>query len=534
MTDGKVKMNMLRRFAIGDILRRNAIRFPDKKAIIFSSPGGGIIEYTWKEFNSAVNRVANGLMALGIGKGDKVGIFSMNSLQFAILMFAPLKIGATVAPVSTAFRHKDLTFIIKHSDNKLLFVQDVLIDRINEVMPDIADVKLGYIGTTGTEHAPKGWLNFNELLNSYPDDEPEVEIDIEDVATLTYTSGTEALPKGAMMTHGNLYNLMATFVQWGALQSDVDLHVLPLFYTGGVGAFTASLSMGQTVVLPHAPDPEKMAELISEYKVSFMVVPPTLWVRLLQVPDVESKARSMRLGFTFGATIPEGMIRGWNKTAPQMSWISYYGQSETSCSGTVGHFRTLDEIPGGDLSWVGKPVHDLEVRVVDENDEDVPVGEAGEILFRGPAVFKGYYKDPEKTEQAFAGGWLHSGDLGRINETGDLFFVDRKKDMVKSGGENIATASVEYAISSHPKVAEVAAFGVPHPDWMEALTVAVTPIKNESITEEEIIQYCKQKLPGFKVPKYVRIIDDFPRNPTGKILKRELRQRYKDLASQKQ
>jgi fatty-acyl-CoA synthase len=287
------------------------------------------------------------------------------------------------------------------------------------------------------------------------------------------------------------------------------------------------------VVLPHSADPEKMAELIKEYNISIMVLPPTLWVRLLQVPDIEEKVRSMRIGCTFGATIPEGMIRGWNKIAPQMSWISYYGQSETSCSGTVGHFRNLDEIPERDLSWVGKPVHDLEVRVVDENDKDVPVGEVGEILFRGPAVFKGYYKDAEKTDKVFAGGWLHSGDLGRMNEKGELFFVDRKKDMVKSGGENIATASVEYAISSHPKVAEVAAFGVPHPDWMEALTVVVTPIKNEILTEEEIIQYCKQNLPRFMVPKYVFIVNDFPRTPTGKILKRELKRMYKDLASQK-
>lgn len=368
----------------------------------------------------------------------------------------------------------------------------------------------------------------------YPDDEPEVDINIEDVATLTYTSGTEALPKGAMMTHGNLCNLMTTQLQWGISQSDVALHALPLFYTGGVGILTGSLLMGQTVVLSPSPDPEKMAELIKEYDVSFMVLPPTLWVRLLQVPDVEDKVRSMRIGLTFGATIPEGMIRGWNKIAPQMCWISYYGQSETSCSGTVGHFRALDEIPERDLGWVGKPVHDLEVRVVDEDNKDVPVGEAGEIVFRGPAVFKGYYKDAEKTDKAFAGGWLHSGDLGRINEKGDLFFVDRKKDMVKNGGENIATASVEYAISSHPKVAEVAAFGVPHPEWMEALTVVVTSVNNENVTEDEIIEYCKQNLPRFKIPKYVRVVDDFPRNPTGKILKRELRQRYKDLASQTQ
>jgi fatty-acyl-CoA synthase len=531
---GNVEMNMLRRLAVGDILRRNALRFPDKRALIFSSPAGEIIEYTWKEFNSAINRVANGLLALGIGKGDKVGVFSMNSFQFAVLMFAPCKIGAIVAPANAGLRHEELAFVIKHSDDKVLFVQDILVDRIKEIAPAIADVKLGYIGAVGGKGMPEGWVDFDELLDNSPDDEPKVDIDIDDVATLTYTSGTEALPKGAMMTHGNLCNLMTTLMQWGILPEDVELHALPLFYTGGVGILTAALLMGQTVVLAHSPDPASMAKLIQEYQVSLIVLPPTLWVRLLQVSGIEQKVSSMRVGLTFGATISEGMIRGWNRIAPQMSWISYYGQSETSCSGTVGHFKTVNEIPEGDLGWVGKPVHDLEVKIVDEEDRDVPAGQTGEIVFRGPAVFKGYYKDPKKTDEVFAGGWLHSGDLGRINESSDLFFVDRKKDMVKSGGENIATASVEYVVSSHPKVAEVAAFGVPHPDWMEALTVVVTTINNEAVAEEEIIQFCKQKLPGFKVPKYVRVVDEFPRNPTGKILKRELRKKYKDLASQEE
>lgn len=529
-----IRMNMLRRVTVGDILRRNSIRYKKKKALICPLPTGSMIEYTWDEFNSLINRLANGLTALGIGKGDKVGIFSLNTPQVAFLMYALCKIGASIAPVNASFRGKDITFIVKHSEAKMLFVEDTLIEIVEQVLPDIKDVKMGYIRVTGKKEKPKEWLDFDELIGNYPDNEPEVEIDVDDVATLTYTSGTEASPKGAMMTHGNICNYMTTFFQWGILPNDICLHILPLFYTGGVGTFTAPLLMGQTVVLPHTPDPLKMAELMKECKVTFIVLPPTLWVRLLQVPGIENAAKSMRVGCTFGATIPEGMIRGWNKIAPQMSWISYYGQSETSCSGTVGFFKSINEVCEGDLAWVGKPVHDLEVRVVDENDKDVPVGKVGEILFRGPAVFKGYYKDEEKTAKVFAGGWLHSGDLGRMNKDGELFFVDRKKDMVKSGGENIPTAEIEYVVSSYPKVAEVAVFGVPHPEWMEALTVAVIPKAGENLTEDEILQHCRQILPRFKVPKYILIVDDFPRNATGKILKRELREIYKDLAFRRQ
>jgi fatty-acyl-CoA synthase len=185
------------------------------------------------------------------------------------------------------------------------------------------------------------------------------------------------------------------------------------------------------------------------------------------------------------------------------------------------------------MNWVGRPAPMLELRIVDMNGNDVPIGEKGEMVFRGPAVLKGYYKNDEKNKEIFAGGWFHSGDVGRMNKDGDVFFVDRIKDMVKSGGENIPSAGIEFIVSTHSKVAECAAFGIPHPDWMEALTVAIIPKEGETLTEREIIEFCKAKLPKFKVPKYVLIVSEFPRNPTGKILKKELRKMYKDIASEK-
>ena len=530
------KSNILRRFALGDTLRRNAKRLRNKTALIFPSPGGEVIQYTWDEFNRAVNRVANGLLSLNIGKGDKVSIYSLNSPQFLFLIYGLTKIGASVTPVNVTFTDDEVKFVVTNSEAKMLFIEDTLIDRVKNVLPGVQGVQFGYMRVTGMKEKPDGWIDIGEMLRTASDEEPEVVIDADDIATVTYTSGTEALPKGVMLTHGNYY-AAASSVQAGnyldVRENDIGLQALPLFYTGGIAVATFSLMLGGTIVLLYMPDAATIANLILTYKTTYTVLPPTLYTRLLQVPGIEDVAKPLRRCVSFGATIPKQMIVNWISVAPHIEWVSLYASSELSALGTAGSFKTIDEIPDGDMNWVGRPAPALELRIVDINNNDVPVGEAGEMVFRGPAVMKGYYKNEEKNRDIFAGGWFHSGDVGRINKEGEVFFVDRIKDMVKSGGENIPSAGIEFVVSTYPKVAECAAFGVPHPDWMEALTVAIIPKQGETIEESEIIEYCKAKLPKFKVPKYVLIINEFPRNPTGKILKKELRKIYKDIASEK-
>lgn len=530
------KNTMLRRFALGDTFRRNSKRLTDKIALIFPTPGGEVIRYTWDEFNRAVNKVANGLTALGIGKGDKVSIYSLNCPQFLLLMYGLAKIGASITPVNVTLTDEDIKFIVKNSGAKMLFIEDTFIERIKNILPELQGVQFGYIRVTGTKERPNGWIDIAELLSEYPDDEPEVEIDVDDIATVTYTSGTEALPKGVMLTHGNYYAAASAIQSRNYAdmrEDDIVLQALPLFYTGGIAVATFGLMLGGTLVLLYMPDANTMADLISTYKTTYTVLPPTLYNRLLQVPGIKDIAKPLRKCMSFGATIPEQMIINWNQVAPHIGWISLYASSELTALGTTGNFKLIDEIPEGNMNWVGKPAPVLEMRLVDVNNNDVPIGEEGEMVFRGPAVLKGYYKNEEKNKEIFAGGWFHSGDVGRMNKDGEVFFVDRIKDMVKSGGENIPSAGIEFIVSTYPKVAECAAFGVPHPDWMEALTVAITPKEGETIEEGEIIEYCKAKLPRFKVPKYVLVVDDFPRNPTGKILKKELRKIYKDIASKK-
>jgi acyl-CoA synthetase (AMP-forming)/AMP-acid ligase II len=254
---------------------------------------------------------------------------------------------------------------------------------------------------------------------------------------------------------------------------------------------------------------------------------------MLQVPGIENEAKSLRKCVSFGSTIPEKMIVNWCEIAPQIEWVSLYASSELTALGISGCFRRIEDIPDRDMNWVGKPAPALELRIVDADGNDVSTGEAGELIFRGPAVMKGYFGNEEKNHATFTGGWYHSGDVARMNQNGDVFFMDRIKDMVKSGGENISSASIEFLISTHPKVAECAAFGVPHPDWMEALTVAIIPQPGEMLDENEILQFCREKLPRYKVPKYILIVDEFPRNPTGKILKKELRKKYNDIATKR-
>jgi fatty-acyl-CoA synthase len=528
--------NLIRRFALGDQLRRNAKRLRDKTALIFPAPGGGVLQYTWDELNRAVNRVAHGLLALGIGKGDKVAIYSLNCPQFLFLIYGLARIGAIISPVNVTFKDDEIKFVVKDSEAKMLFVEDTFIDRLKDVLPGLPGIRLGYLRVTGMKEKPDGWVDMAELLDQSSDEEPEVEIDSIDIATITYTSGTEALPKGVMLTHGNYY-AAASSVQAGnyldVRQSDIGLQALPLFYTGGIAVATFSLMLGGTVVLLYMPEAGTIAGLIRAHQTTYTVLPPTLYNRLLQVPGIEEAVKSLRRCVSFGATIPEQMIVNWNRVAPHIEWVSLYASSELTALGTCGSFRRIEEIPERDMNWVGKPAPALEIRIVDMNGRDVPSGEAGEMVFRGPGVMKGYYRNEEKNRTIFAGCWFHSGDVGRINADGDVFFVDRIKDMVKSGGENISSAAIEFFISTYPKVAECAAFGVPHPDWIEALAVAVIPKEGETIDDKTLMDYCRAKLPRFKVPKYILVVDEFPRNPTGKILKKELRKKYKDIAAQK-
>ncbi|VUT26743.1 MAG: Long-chain-fatty-acid--CoA ligase [Candidatus Methanolliviera sp. GoM_asphalt] len=268
-----------------------------------------------------------------------------------------------------------------------------------------------------------------------------MEIDDQDIATLIYTSGTEAAPKGVMNTHRNYYSAITSFFLDADMRTeDVYLSTIPLYHVGGIIILTAFNFNGGTNIVTYVPNPVQMLELIPKHKVTFLVEPPTVYAGMTQLPGFEDcDLSSIEKCLSFGALINRPSMETWNKKAPGIQWWSYWGQSELSPLGITGKFKKTEELPNQDLRWIGKPMCTLETKLVDDKENDVPIGEIGEIVARGPSVMLGYYKNEEKTKEAFKNGWLHTGDLAMMDEEGNYYFVDRKKDIVKSGGENVST-----------------------------------------------------------------------------------------------
>jgi len=526
-----LQRNLLRRGTVGDVLRRNSKVYPDKKAIIYYYPDSRIAQYTYKELNSASNRLANALMSLGIKRGDRIAVFSHNCFQYMMCYFAGFKIGVAVVPMNFMLKGKEIGYIINHSESRMFVVEDSLIETVQQVAEKMPSIEYySSINLTG-KPKPNGWLDFDELCSGkYPDVEPEVEIEDEDMATLNYTSGTEALPKGVMTSHKNYYS---TTISWILSEmtgtGDNYLSIIPLYHVGGGILQTTFLFTGATSVMSYIPNPAQMLELIHKHKVTVLVLPPALYTAMSQAPGFEkSDLSSMERCLSFGGLIQRPAIETWNREAPHIRWGSYWGQGELSPLGICGMFNKIEDIPNQDLRWIGKPLSTLETKLVDDNDNEVSPGTIGEIVARSPSVMLGYYKNEEKTKETFRNGWHHTGDFAVMDEEGNYYFVDRKKDIVKTGGENVSSYEVEELLFKHPKVANVAIIGLPDPYWGEAVTACIVPLPGMSVEKEEIIQFCKENLAGFKVPKHVFVTDEIPMNPSGKILKRVLREKYKN------
>jgi fatty-acyl-CoA synthase len=389
---------------------------------------------------------------------------------------------------------------------------------------------------------PKGWIDFDELCSEkYPDTEPEIIINSDDVLTLMYTSGTEAMPKGVLNTHGNWYSsFMIGPVDLHAAEDDTVIDSIPLYHVAGQYLYFGALGIGARIVMHHEPSPIEILSLIQNEKVTFIVYPPTVYTNLLSLnmPNLKEfmgqAFASVRKADVFGSPIAEASLKKLMDILPNVYWMDYYGQSELTPLGTTlqhpDFLRKLKEAREkyGGAEPIGKPHYTVEMKIFDEDDNEVPPGTIGEMVARSPSVMLGYYKEEKKTNDIFRGGWLHTGDLGIMDEEGYFYFVDRKKDIVKSGGENVSTVEVEGVIFNHPKVADATVVGLPHARWVEAVTAFVVPKQGQTVTEEEILKYCKENLAGYKVPKKVVIVNSIPKNPSGKILKKVLRKDYQD------
>ena len=522
--------------AIGDLLRRSAARNPEKTAIVYRD-----LRQTYAELDITVNRTAAALAARGIGPGDRVVLFSHNNHAFVVAYFALARLGAVSVPVNFMLTADDVAYVLAHSGAVGLIAEDALVPVAEQALAKQAlaeQVLAGQAGPAGLgaagrgitvrgvipEHGQEqpGWEPVTDWMTHAGATPPDITVAGDDLAQLIYTSGTESRPKGAMLSHHSLIAQYVSCVVDGEMTgADVEVHSLPLYHCAQLHCFlTPGIYLGATnVVLPGA-DPAAILQAVETERATKLFCPPTVWISLLRHPDFSRRdLSSLRKGYYGASIMPVEVLKEIGARLPDVRLFNFYGQTEMGPLATV--LKPTDQMrkPGS----AGRAALNVETLVVDDAGRPQPAGEIGEIVHRSPHAMLGYWQDPDRTAQAFADGWFHSGDLGVMDSDGYLTVVDRKKDMIKTGGENVASREVEEALYQHPAVAEVAVFGLSHPRWIEAVTAAVVLRDGQSATSEELIAHCRARLAGFKVPRHLVFVDALPKNASGKLLKRELR-----------
>ncbi|WP_340537212.1 fatty acyl-CoA synthetase [Nocardioides sp. GXZ039] len=526
-------VNHARQHALGDLPRRSAARHPDKTAII-----DGPTRFTFAEFDSVVDRVAAALVDAGLAKGDRLALLSHNCWQFAVLNFAAARVGVVLVPINFMLGADEIAYILDHSDAAAFVVEDGLFDVADAALRALGrDIRLRAVirlddTSDSADPLADGWIDFQEWddRDGVP---PDVEVADDDPVRMMFTSGTESRPKGALLTSRSLmWQYVSCAIDGSMSSDDVELHTLPLYHCAQLDCFLGvDVYLGATSVILRGPDPAAVLAAISEHGVTKYFAPPTVWIGLLRSPDFEGADLStLRKGYYGASPMPVEILKEMRERLPEVSLWNFYGQTEMSPLATILGPEDQFTYAGS----AGRAALNVETRIVDPEGSSVdplPVGEVGEIVHRSPHATLGYYRDEKKTAEAFAHGWFHSGDLGYLDEGGRLYVVDRKKDMIKTGGENVASREVEEAIYAMPGVAEVAVFGVSHPRWVEAVAAVVVPKDGADITADDVVAHARSTLAGYKAPKYVVLADSLPKNPSGKILKRDLRDEHADIAA---
>ena len=508
------------RHTLGDVLRRSAMRTPNKPAIEF-----GKVRWTYAEFDRICNRVASGLRGIGVGSGDRVAILSRNSHAFPAIRFAVARLGAVLVPVNFMLQDREIAYVLRHSGATVLCVdpQHAAVGRSAAQL----DTKVARFVLLPDEHSdpePGRDATFSDLLSG-SDAEQDCDVQRDSLAQITYTSGTESLPKGAMLSHDSvLWQYCSCLSDAEISHSDLMLHALPLFHCAQLDAFLGPcLYAGATNVITSNPSPGNLLALLECHQITSFFAPPTIWISLLRSPDFDAHDLTrLRKGYYGASIMPVEVLREIQQRLPQLRLWNLYGQTEIV--GLAATLKPEDQLRKAGSA--GRAVLNVETRVVDESGRVVEPGEIGEIVHRSPQLMSGYFNDEERTREVFRNGWFHSGDLATVDSEGYMSVVDRKKDMIKSGGENVASREVEEMIYRLPAVSEVAVIGVPHARWIEGV-VAVVVIKTDHvISEQSILKHCRAHMAHFKVPKRVILTESLPKNPSGKLLKRQLREEY--------
>jgi fatty-acyl-CoA synthase len=502
-----------------DLLAKRANLTPDREALYDFTTG---VRYTYAELNQRANRAANFLQERhGVKKGDRVSILAHNSIAYVDLLFGIGKIGAIFAPLNWRLTSRELTYIVNDCQPKILIVGPEFVpvyDQMKDAIQVEHVISLGGAEIRGAEKYENSIMQASML----PPTQPLIEDD--DAYCILYTSGTTGRSKGAVLPHRQiLWNAINTVISWGLSEKDVSPILTPMFHSGGLFVFLVPLFYaGGRIVMARSFDPDASLKLIVDEKCTVILGVPTLFQVWMNSPKfTETSFDHVHFFISGGAPCPPSLIEAWNK-AKGVTMRQGYGLTEVG----VNCFSMTDEDALRKRGSVGKPIFHSEMRLIDADGNDVPVGETGDLLIKGPHVCVGYWNNPDATTQSLKEGWFHTGDMARMDEEGYYYIAGRFKDMIISGGENVYAAEVEAVFREHECVADAALIGQPDDKWGEVGLMIVACKPNQQVSAEELLQFCVGRLAKYKIPKRIEFVDALPYSPYGKVMKAELRKQW--------
>ncbi len=510
-----------------DFLTISSAIVPDRPATVFEGR-----RQTYAELQANVNRLANAMSDLGVQAGDRIAMLQVNCPEHIEVAFASAKLDAVFVPLNFRSRPDELRYMINDCGPKVLFVGGRYTGTVASLGDDIPSVKHCVVLEGGAD----GWLDYGKVLAEAPDDERFPEADTHDVCVIMYTAGTTGFPKGVMLTHDSF----SSYILSAVTPADPDIEernilTVPLYHIAGVQALMSAVYGGRTLIVQRQFEPAEWMQLVELERADRAMMVPTMLKMLMDHEDFGRRDLSSLKVITYGAApMPFDTIRRAVEAFPGAQFINAFGQTETAATITMlppdDHVLTGSEEEIATklkrLTSIGKPLVDVEVRIVDEHGRTAPVGEVGEIVARGERLMKGYWGQEDATRETIRDGWLYTGDLGYVDKDGYVFLAGRAKDFIKRGGEMISPEEVERTLAAHPGVDEAAIIGVPDPVWGERVRAIVVTKQGGEVEETELIEYCRQRLASFKKPESVVFIDELPRNALGKVLKRILQERY--------
>ena len=504
---------------MADPIRRHALERGDRPALVFEGQ-----ETTYRQLDARSNQVANGLIAAGVKPGQRIAILAKNIDLFFEIYYGATKAGAVLVPINFRLAPPEVAYVLNDAVAKMLFVTEEFHDLVAGIEAEVAGLEQVLTLQGGRD----GWTGYAAWRDGQPTDDPRMEGAPSDTCLQAYSSGTTGHPKGVEITHDNFVQFLPNpLAEWGTWEADdVSLVAMPLFHVAGcVWAFVGLYIGANNILLPEV-DPPAILKAIETYKVTQVIFVPAVILFLLQTPGAaETDVSSVKMVLYGASPIPLPVLQQAMEIF-DCGFAQLYGLTETT--GAVTYLPPEDHDGSEKMKSCGKPMRGVKIRVVDENGQDCAPGVVGEVIVAGVQVMKGYWNQPEETAKAVRDGWFYSGDAGYFDTEGYLYIHDRVKDMIVSGGENIYPAEVESALAGHEKIADVAVIGVPDEKWGETVKAVIVTAPGAELSADEVIAYARQQIAGYKIPRSVDFTDELPRNPSGKILKRELRQPYWD------